>query len=183
MGIEALSNNVAKPTRRLLDTSLGDASLIASILRAVPYDSVSAALCDTDSNTKRERDLPNWLTTYFTICMPLFPDLGYEELLARFVDSYEQVIATGVELRVPPSGTIARARQRLGVAAMENLARRLCTPVATHSTPGAFFRGLRLQSLDGFCTNIDDTDDNAKAFGRPKNSSENVAYPRCVALF
>jgi hypothetical protein len=42
-----------------------------------------------------------------------------------------------------------------------------CTPLATSETKGAFYRGLRIVSLDGTCLDVADTPANAAAFGRP----------------
>jgi hypothetical protein len=43
-------------------------------------------------------------------------------------------------------------------------------PLAVESTRGAFWRGLRLRSLDGTCLDLADTARNAAAFGRPGSS-------------
>lgn len=42
-------------------------------------------------------------------------------------------------------------------------------PMATESTPGAFWRGLRVLAVDGTCWDVADSDANQAAFGRPDN--------------
>jgi hypothetical protein len=59
-------------------------------------------------------------------------------------------------------------------------------PLASESTRGAFYRGLRLVSVDGTCLDVADTDANDQAFGRPGSSRREGggAFPqlRLVAL-
>ncbi|MER5387413.1 IS4 family transposase, partial [Streptomyces sp. NPDC002688] len=42
--------------------------------------------------------------------------------------------------------------------------------MADESTPGAFWRGLRLLAVDGTCWDVPDTEANQAAFGRPGSS-------------
>ena len=59
-------------------------------------------------------------------------------------------------------------------------------PLASESTRGAFYRGLRLVSLDGTCLDVADTPPNDEAFGRPGSHRREGggAFPqlRLVAL-
>ena len=60
-----------------------------------------------------------------------------------------------------------KARARLGREPLELLFRAVAVPLATESTRGAFYRGLRLVSLDGTCLDVADTPRTTAAFGRP----------------
>jgi hypothetical protein len=66
------------------------------------------------------------------------------------------------------------------------LFRAVAVPVASEATRGAFYRGLRLVSVDGTCLDVADTDANAETFGRPGASRREGggAFPqlRVVAL-
>jgi hypothetical protein len=71
---------------------------------------------------------------------------------------------------VPSKAAIFRARQRLGVEPLELLFAAVAVPLASKATRGAFYRGLRVMSLDGTCLDVADTPANAAAFGRPGSS-------------
>jgi len=58
---------------------------------------------------------------------------------------------------VPTSGGITQARQRLGLEPLELLFGKVAGPVATLLTRGAFLRGWRLMSIDGFELDVPDT--------------------------
>jgi hypothetical protein len=68
---------------------------------------------------------------------------------------------------VPSKGSIFKARARLGSEPLELLFRAAAEPLAGEFTRGAFYRGLRLVSLDGTCLDVADTPQNDAAFGRP----------------
>jgi hypothetical protein len=71
---------------------------------------------------------------------------------------------------VPDKSAIFKARQRLGPEPLELLFGAVASPLANESTRGAFYRGLRLMSLDGTCLDVADTPANDRAFGRPGSS-------------
>ena len=68
---------------------------------------------------------------------------------------------------VPSKVAIFKARSRLGREPLELLFGAVAAPLASESTRGAFYRGLRLMSLDGTCLDVADTPANEAAFGRP----------------
>ncbi len=95
----------------------------------------------------------------------LFRGQGYEEVA--------RLLTQGLDLerhgpwRVPTTAAIGRARLRLGPEPLRALFARVCRPVATEETAGAFFRGWRLVAVDGTTFDLLDTAVNAEVFGRP----------------
>jgi hypothetical protein len=81
---------------------------------------------------------------------------------------------------------IFKARQRLGREPLELLFGAAAEPLASERTRGAFYRGLRLMSLDGTCLDVADTPANEQEFGRPGSHrrEDGGAFPqlRLVAL-
>ena len=71
---------------------------------------------------------------------------------------------------MPTKPAISQARTRLGAAPLEALYRKWRCPVAQAGTPGAWYRGWRVMSLDGTTLDVGDTVANARAFGRPVSS-------------
>ncbi len=57
----------------------------------------------------------------------------------------------------------------------------MVAPVATVGTPGAWYRGWRLMSLDGTTVDFGDTTENVAAFGRPpsaRGANATGAFPQ-----
>ncbi len=129
--------------------------------------------------------LPARVVVYYVLAMALFADSSYEEVMRQLVEglAWESGWERGWE--VPSKAAIYKARQRLGPEPLELLFRAVASPVASEETRGAFFRGLRLMSLDGTCLDLADTEQN-EAFGRPGSARRQGggAFPqlRLVAL-
>ncbi|MEC4021141.1 IS4 family transposase, partial [Streptomyces sp. H27-D2] len=135
---------------------------------------------------ERRRLLPARVVVYFVLAMCLFSGQGYEEVGRLLTQGLERERRWSRTWRVPTSGAIGRARLRLGAEPMRALFARVCRPVAVPATPGAWFRGLRLVSVDGTTFDLPDTEANAAFFGRPGTGrgQGRSAYPqaRAVAL-
>ena len=65
---------------------------------------------------------------------------------------------------------------------MVELFRRICRPIATEETPGAFLFGLRLMAIDGTREDLADTPDECKPSSVVLDRDEARApFPRCAA--
>jgi hypothetical protein len=59
---------------------------------------------------------------------------------------------------------------------------RIARPLAFLSTPGSFYKGLRLMGVDGVLYNVPDSDANATAFGYPQGGRGPGAFPQIRKL-
>jgi hypothetical protein len=83
---------------------------------------------------------------------------------------------------VPGRSTLCEARQRLGVRALSCLFREVVQLLAAPDTPGAYYQGLRLMTLDGFALSTPDTPANDRSFGRPRNGRSRGAFPQVQVM-
>ncbi|MFC8015764.1 hypothetical protein [Streptomyces cinereoruber] len=81
---------------------------------------------------------------------------------------------------MPTTAAIGRARRRLGPEPLNVLFDRVCRPVATPETVGAWYRRWRLVAVDGTVFDVPDTDANGESFGRPGSGrgQQRSAYPQ-----
>ena len=73
----------------------------------------------------------------------------------------------GVTVVIPSEEALSDARTRLGPAPLRLLFEKTAGMLAPPGTPGAFWRGRRLVSLDGTTLDVQDTEANWKQFGGP----------------
>ena len=73
----------------------------------------------------------------------------------------------GVSVVVPSEEALSNARARLGSTPLRLLFEKAAGPLAGPGSPGAFWRGLRLVSLDGTTLDVQDTGANWAHFGGP----------------
>ncbi|WP_260334472.1 IS4 family transposase [Streptomyces beigongshangae] len=117
---------------------------------------------------QRKRLLPARLVVYFVLGLALFSPAPYLEVMRHLVAGLRGLGLLG-EWHVPAKSSLFRARQRLGSEPLQVLVAATAKPMATESTPGTFWRGLRLLAVDGTCWDVADTEANQVAFGRPGN--------------
>jgi hypothetical protein len=174
---------VARTAKRITNgLRIAEALSVGVLGRAYPRERVRSILAAEHRQSVRQRDLPMDVMVYYVIALGLFLPAAYEEVLRCLVEGLGWI--EGVEpVRVAGKSAIAQARRRLGSAPLEALYA-LSGPRATAATPGAFFRDLRLVSIDGSTLAVPDTPDNQAGFGRAGSARSPAAFPalRFVAL-
>jgi hypothetical protein len=145
-----------------------------------PLEVVEQVLFETERLSERERDLPAHVMVYYAIALALYAEVSTREVLRCVVEG-ARWLGDPIATRMPSKSGISQARSRLGAAPLEALYREVVAPVATTSTPGAWYRGWRVMSLDGTTLDVGDTAGNAKAFGRPaspRGANATGAFPQ-----
>jgi Insertion element 4 transposase N-terminal/Transposase DDE domain len=162
---------------------LSDHISLGVIARAVPAERVRRVLSETGRASERERDLPAQVMVYYVIALALYMGSGTREVLRCLLEGLRWLWGAEV-VKVAGKSGISQARSRLGDAPLRRLYEGLVLPVATRATKGAWYRDWRLVSLDGSCLDVADTEANRAAFGGPRASRGESAFPqlRFVAL-
>lgn len=168
------------------DQRLSDHVAVGVLTRTFPPSLVDEVVAAVGKAERRQRLLPARLVVYYVLAMALFSESSYEEVMRNLVEGLAWQSGWSHRWQIPTKSAIFQARARLGAGPMEALFARACVPLATHSTPGAFYRRWRLVSMDGTTLDVADTLENGEAFGRPGSGrGEGVgAFPqlRLVAL-
>jgi hypothetical protein len=146
------------------------------LAEAFPLETVQAILAGTGREGKRKRLLPASMMVYYVIALGLFVGVGCREVLRRLLDGAMWIWPN--EVRVATESAITQARQRLGAKPIESLYAEVVVPIAKKLTRDAWYRALRVISLDGFVLDVAESDENVKAFGRPGASRGKSAYPQ-----
>ncbi|MGH9920729.1 MAG: IS4 family transposase, partial [Nitrososphaerales archaeon] len=167
-------------------SSIPDRIALGALMRLLPPTLVDEVVAQHGRQEERKRLLPARVVVYFILAMTLFTESSYREVMRKLTEGLRERIARSASWSVPTRGSIAEARQRLGVPPIRALFDRVARPLAGPQTEGAWLRGRwRLTALDGSTVNVSDTPANEAAFGRPGHSrGERAAYPqvRLVAL-
>lgn len=168
------------------DSRLTDHVSIGVLTRVFPPELVDGIIDLADRREQRQRLLPARVVVYYVLALALFADCSYEEVMRQLVEGLAWETGWSQAWEVPSKMAISKARARLGREVPELLFRAACLPLATGSTRGAFYRGLRLVSIDGTCLDVADTPGNDVEFGRPGSHRRDGggAFPqlRVVAL-
>src|SRR6266496_4709117 len=148
---------------------LPDRVAIGVLTKTFPPELVDEVVDEAQAREQRKWSLPARLTTYFTLAMWLWREHGYEEELRQLLDGLGWAGVDGDsdgpdEADVAWSGSITKARVRLGVEPVRLMFSRVAGPVAQQGTPGCFWRGRRLSMIDGSCVDVPASKANRAAF-------------------
>nr|QIY75336.1 IS4 family transposase [Streptomyces sp. RLB1-33] len=135
---------------------------------------------EAGAREERTRSLPSRLVVYFVLTMWLFTGAGYGLVLRELVEHWPR--GRGEEWRPARTGSLTLARQRVGPGPLRLLFDRVAGVSGSPATPGAFWRGLRLASLDGSLFDVPDSEANAAAYGRASNGNRPGPYPQVRLL-
>src|SRR5947207_1837649 len=148
------------------------------IAKAFPVTKVHAVLKATGTASIRQRDLPAHVVVYYVIALALYMQSSYREVLRCLLEGVQWLLDPAVVLKVAGNSGISQARTRLGWEPLQQLHDAMVKPIAVAATKGAWYRGLRLVSVDGSTLEIADEAANNQAFGRPGASRGESAFPR-----
>lgn len=162
-------------------TRLSDYISLGVLTARFPIETVREVLNVTGRASQRERDLPAHVMVYYAIALALYPEVSTREVMRCLTEGARWLGDDSPRLEPAGKSGISQARTRLGAEPLEVLYRSTVAPVATPETPGAWYRGWRIMSVDGTTLDVADTQANARAFGRPKSSrgvNQTGAFPQ-----
>ena len=150
---------------------------VGVLAEAFPLEKVQAILKATGRESQRKRQLPATMMMYYTVALGLFSSVGCREVLRKLLEGARWIWPH--EVRVSTESAITQARQRLGFEPVERLYKDVVQPLAKKITRGAWYRGQwRVVTLDGTTFDVDDSEANEQAFGRPGSSRGRSSYPQ-----
>ena len=170
--------------RTIADTlKFPEAVSLSALEHALPQATVEAVVADLGVEEQRTRKLPAGLTLLLCIAMGLFTNLALTQVLRKLVQGVRYIWPGDEDYETANKSAISQARYRLGARPVVALFHRICQPMATEHTPGAFLFGLRLMALDGTTEDVPDTPANAAFFGRHHGDRGDSAFPQMLAVY
>lgn len=155
---------------------------LEAISRAVSPDEIRAVLAEEGAEEERERKLNAFVTVLLVIAMNIFSCLSIARVLKKIAQGL-RYIWPDPGCKVAGKGAIAYRRYQLGARPLAVLFRRICRPMATTDTPGAYLFGRRLMAIDGTVEDVPDTPENDAAFGRHHSHRGSAAFPQIRAVY
>ena len=150
--------------------------------RTLDMSWITRALQATGSATIRRRKLPAEFVVWLVIGMGLLRDRSIDEVVRHL-----NLVLPGETRKLREDvahSAVVQARTRLGPLPLEQLFRNTSALWCDRSADDLRWRGLAVYGVDGTTLRVQDTEENEKKFGRPRNGRSLGAYPqlRVVAL-
>lgn len=157
---------------------LSDHVSLGVLTRVFPPDVVDRVVERTGAVQTRNRLLPSRLMVYYVMCMALFTQGSYEEVMRSLLSGLGWVSGRFRDVAMPTKAAIFKARTRLGPKVMGELFAEVAKPLAAPGSTG-FYRSWRLVSVDGTTLDLADSPANEERYGRPATATDlKSAWPQ-----
>jgi len=163
--------------RKGSESAQSEVTRLQSLERVVPLALVKEVLQECHVQEKRCRKLAMHQVVYLVLAMNLFARERLALVLERMLHTWRSLFAED-EVASPTDSAIHQRRDQLGVAPLMILFHRVCQPLATSATRGAFLFGLRLMAIDSKRVNLFDNPLLEHYFGRPGSGRGAGAFPQ-----
>lgn len=163
---------------------LTDYISLGVIAAKFPLANVREILRETKRTSERQRDLPAHVVVYYVIALALYMQSSYQEVLRCLLEGIHWLLGPSDTIKVTGRSGISQARTRLGAEPLQRLYDEVVAPIAKPQTRGAWYRAWKVVTIDGTVLDVADTEENAKAFGRPVAGRGEGGFPqiRLVSL-
>jgi hypothetical protein len=161
-------------------TRTADFVSLGVLSQRLPRELIAGVVREAGRSSIRHRDLPAELVVLYCLCLWLYRDVAYEDVLQCLLESWRWLDLP--DWKVSSKGAITQARLRLGEEPMRMLFEQVAKPLAGVDTQGAWYRGLRIVAVDGTLMDTPDTAENSEAFGKPTNQTGPGPFPKVRVL-
>ena len=158
------------------EAKLSEQSLLEGLERVIPYATVQEVVTTYHLTRQRCRKLSAEMGLLMAVAMNLWARQSLSRVLIKLIKGF-RFIWPDETVQAATKGAISQLRYEVGAAPVVELFHRICVPMATEETPGAFLFGYRLMAIDGTVEEIADTPANARVFGRSKGGRGESAFP------
>ncbi|MDR1487365.1 MAG: IS4 family transposase, partial [Deltaproteobacteria bacterium] len=165
-----------------IKTNLTHLLSIGLFARVVPKTLIDESLAMTNRGSQRIRLFPASAVVYFVMAMSMFREPPLEEIVRIFSESTQHLARQTSNLQLPGKAAISQARIKMGSEPMRLIADKVLKPIATANFQGAWYKGMRLMSVDVTCFDMPDEAENASYFGCPSCSRGQKAFPQARVL-
>jgi Insertion element 4 transposase N-terminal len=145
---------------------LPDRISIGVLAAVFTRDLIDEVIDEAEVREVRTRRLPARLMVFFVLASWLYMRSGYGLVMSKLTDALAVQGRGWGDWESPGTGSIAKARVRLGAAVLRLLFARVAGPAGRAATPGVFYAGRRVLCMDGFTLDLPDTPENDERFGR-----------------
>jgi hypothetical protein len=155
---------------------------VEALSRVIPKTAITDVIAQEGVAHKRERCLTAALTIWVIIALHLYSGVVISGVLAKLARGL-RFLWPDPSLPLPGDSALAARRQHIGARPLVALFHRVCRPMATTQTQGAWLFGLRTVAIDGTTEDVPDTPANAKTFGRHSTTRGQAAFPQVQGVY
>src|SRR5436305_5484225 len=147
-----------------------------------PREVVSELLTKCHAWEERERRLNHLVVVSYVSALSLVRRLNLAAVFRPLVRGVRW-LWSNPSLRLPTAAALVSRPRQLGTPIMRHLFQRVCRPMATEQTKGAFRFGLRLMAIDSTLDEVPDSVANTQYFGHLSSGKNQSPFPQVRCLY
>ena len=164
------------------DAKITDQELLEAIEMTIPHPLVEEIVETHGLGRQRKRKLSATLGVIMAVGMNLWAKQSLSRVLIKMLKGL-RFIWPDPTVGPVSKGAISQLRYEIGAAPVVDLFHRVCKPMGSPDTPGAFLFGLRMMAVDGTVEDVADTLENEMAFGRHASQRGPSAFPQVKCIY
>jgi hypothetical protein len=149
---------------------------------AIRLEDIKAVLQAEGVQAQRERKLNMVVIVLVVLAMNLYTHLSLRHVMQKIAQGL-RFVWPDPTYPLPKASALTYRRYQLGVRPLAALFHRVCRPLASPQTPGAFLFGRRLMAIDSTVEDLPDTPDNVAVFGRYLSARGPSAFAQARAVY
>lgn len=150
-------------TEKLLEGKVCHQVDMGLLEEVIPPSQIAELLDTYQKWEEREKKLNMLAMVYWLIGLHLYPSLSQRRVYSKVISGL-RTVRDDVAEATPVRSAFSYRREELGSEIMEELFACCAGHKADESTPGAFWKGMRLLALDGTVESVADTPQNRESF-------------------
>jgi hypothetical protein len=164
------------------DDKCSQALTLDALDHAIRVEDIKAVLQAEGAQAQRERKRNMVVVVLVALAMNIYTHLSLRHVMQKIVPGLRFVWPDPTS-PLPTASALAYRRYQLGVRPLAALFHRVCRPLASPQTPGAFLFGRRLMAIDSTLEDLPDTPDNVAVFGRYLSARGPSAFAQARAVY
>lgn len=160
------------------ESRVSDYVSIGVMTNIISIEKVRETLEESKKETQRCRKLPLELMVYFVILLNFYPRVSIEEVQRCLLEGLSWINVEFKNKLLAGKAAISQARTRLGSLPLKKLFEKICVPIATAETKGAWYKKWRLMAIDGSTLDLPDEKANSEYFGKAPSRRGESAFPK-----
>jgi hypothetical protein len=144
---------------------------LAGLSKVIPPEVIEQALSDSGRTGQKSCTLSHQAMLWVVLAMGILTHLPIRQV-------YKHARRMVGGKKTPSRSNLCEGRQRLGVEPVRGVFEKVVRPLATPTTPGAFYKGLRLMGIDGTVQDTPESAANAERFQRSSGGRGQGAFPQ-----
>ena len=155
---------------------------VRAVTRVMTIETIQETINAENAQATRVRKLNMLVVVLVIVCMNVYTQMSIGHVMQKMFRGL-RLIWPDPDYEIVGDSAFSYRRYQMSPRVMARLFQKICRPIATSETKGAFIFGLRIMAIDGSEETIPDTPANEAVYGRHHSDRGQAAYPQVQTVY